>query len=208
MQPEGQLIPAAEVNALVTLEAIVQDFANGLIAADHRRPQAVDAASGALAKPGIGPLPDAEALRLIARELELAAHSTYAGSISLDVPYPDAPDQTCSLCIGAAPAWALAAEVRMLRYVSEDGRLNDNILAHHRAAVAGCVRLAASPLGASKAVIIYGFDDRQWPLDPAIDGFERLARAKVELGPRCEAKFDGLWHPVYARGRAFGWTIA
>ena len=192
---------------MIPLEQFIQDFANAVIAADHTRPQTVDPETGALAKPGIGPLPDAEALRLIARELELAVPSAFAGSISLDVPYPDAPDQTCSLCIGAAPEWAFAAEVRMLRYVSEDGRLNDNILAHHRAAVASCVRLAASPLGASKAVIIYGFDDRQWPLDPAIDGFERLARAKVELGSRCEAKFDNLWHPVYARGRAFGWTI-
>ena len=175
-----------------------------MIAADHTRPQAADAAS---ARPGIGTLPEADALRLIARELELATPATYGGSIALDVPYPDAPDRTCTLCIGVAPNWTLAAEVRLLRYVSEDGRLAGNILAHHRAAVASCVRLAASPLGESKAIIIYGFDDRQWPLDPAIDGFERLARAKVELGPRCEARFDTLWHPVYARGRAFGWSI-
>ncbi len=189
---------------MTSLEQFVQDFANAVIAADHTRPQAADAAS---ARPGIGTLPESEALRLIARELELATPATYGGSLAPDVPYPDAPNRTCSLCIGNAPNWTLAAEVRMLRYVSEDGSLAGNILAHHRAAVASCVRLAASPLGESKAIIIYGFDDRQWPLDPAIDGFERLARAKVALGPRCEAKFDNLWHPVYARGRAFGWNI-
>ena len=193
---------------MIPLEQFIQDFANAVIAADHTRPQTVDPETGALSRPGIGPLPDAEALGLVAQELELAAPSTYGGPIALDVPYPDSPDRTCSLCIGAAPNWTLAAEVRRLRYVGEDGRLTGNILAHHRAAVASCIRLAASPLGASKAVIIYGFDDRQWPLDPAIDGFERLARAKVELGSRCEAKFDNLWHPVYARGRVFGWTIA
>ena len=189
---------------MTSLEQFVQDFANAVVAADHTRPQAVDATS---ARPGIGTLPEAEALRLIARELGLAVDSPYSGRISLDVPYPDAPDQTCSLCIGRQPHWTLAAEVRMLRYVNEDGTLAGNILAHHRAAVAACVKLAASPLGENKAIVIYGFDDRQWPLDPAIDGFERLARAKVELGPRCEAKFDNLWHPVYARGRAFGWSI-
>ena len=193
---------------MIPLEQFVLHFANAVIAADHTRPQTVDPETGALAKPGIGPLPTRRRFASLPWNWSWQSLSAYAGSISLDVPYPDAPDQTCSLCIGAAPEWAFAAEVRMLRYVSEDGRLNDNILAHHRAAVASCVRLAASPLGASKAVIIYGFDDRQWPLDPAIDGFERLARAKVELGSRCEAKFDNLWHPVYARGRAFGWTIA
>lgn len=189
---------------MTLLEQFVQDFANAVIAADHTRPQAADAAS---ARPGIGTLPEAEALRLIASELEQSAPSRYGGRISLDVPYPDAPDRTCTLCIGVAPNWTLAAEVRLLRYVSEDGRLAGNILAHHRAAVASCVSLAASPLGESKAIVIYGYDDRQWPLDPAIDGFERLARAKVALGPRCEARFDTLWHPVYARGRAFGWSI-
>ena len=194
----------SEANAVTSLEQFIQDFANAVIAADHTRPQPADATS---ARPGIGTLPEAEALRLIASELEQSAPSRYGGRISLDVPYPDAPDHTCSLCIGGPSKWILAAEVRLLRYVSEDGRLSGNILAHHRAAVDACVKLAASPLGESKAVIIYGFDDRQWPLDPAIDGFERLARAKVELGARCEAKFDNLWHPVYARGRAFGWSI-
>ncbi len=189
---------------MAPLQQFVQDFANAVIAADHTRPKAEDAA---LSRPGIGTLPEEEALRLIARELELADPATYAGRIALDVPYPGSDDHKCSLCVGVAPDWALAAEVRLLRYVGEDGRLSGNILAHHRAAVASCVSLAASPLGESKAIVIYGFDDRQWPLDPAIDGFERLARAKVELGPRCEAPFDTLWHPVYARGRAFGWAI-
>ena len=197
----------SEANIVTSLEAFIQVFADAVIAADHTRPQAIDPETGALARPGIGPLSDAEALGLIAKELELADPSTYGGSIALDVPYPDSPDRTCTLCVGAAPNWTLAAEVRRLRLVSEDGRLTGNILASHRAAVASCVELAASPLGVNKAVIIYGFDDPQWPLDPAIDGFERLARAKVELGSRCVAKFDTLWHPVYARGRAFGWSI-
>ena len=190
---------------MIPLEQFVQHFANAVIAADHTRPKAADAV---LSRPGIGTLPEADALHLIAGELELAEPATYAGRIALDVSYPDSPDRTCSICVGAAPDWTFAAEVRMLRLVREDGRLTGNILAHHRAAVAACVDLANSPLCKSKAVIIYGFDDPQWPLDPAIDAFERMARAKVELGPRCEAKFDTLWHPVYARGRAFGWSIA
>ena len=189
---------------MAPLEQFVQDFANAVIAADHTRPKAVDAV---LLRPGIGTLPEADALRLIARELEQADPETYAGRIAFDVPYPGSDDHKCSLCVGVAPDWALAAEVRMLRHVSEDGRLAGNILATHRSAVAACVELSNSPLSESKAVIVYGFDDSQWPLDPAIDAFERMARAKVKLGERCSAPFDTLWHPVYARGRAFGWSI-
>ncbi len=189
---------------MTSLEQFIRDFANAVIAADHTRPKAVDAV---LLRPGIGTLPEADALRLIALELAQADPETYAGRIALDVPYPDSPGRTCSLCIGSPPVWTFVAEVRMLRYVDEEGRLSDNILASHRSAVAGCVDLANSTLGESKAVIVYGFDDSQWPLDPAIDAFERMARAKVKLGERCSAPFDTLWHPVYARGRAFGWSI-
>ena len=194
----------SEANAVTSLEQFIQDFANAVIAADHTRPKAADAV---LSRPGIGTLPEAEALHLIAQQLELADPATYADRIALDVPYPGSPGRNCSLSIGSPPVWTFSAEVRMLRYVDEEGRLSDNILARHRSAVAGCVDLANSTLGESKAVIVYGFDDSQWPLDPAIDAFERMARAKVKLGERCSAPFDTLWHPVYARGRAFGWAI-
>jgi hypothetical protein len=58
-----------------------------------------------------------------------------------------------------------------------------------------------------KATLIYGFDHDDWPLDPAIDAFEQLARRRVELAGRIMARFDGLVHPVHARGRVFGWEI-
>ena len=192
---------------MAQLEGLVQDFSDGLIAADLKRPQAVDAGSGALSKPGIGPHPEAEAVSLIARELELAVPSAYAGRISVGVPYPDAPGEKCDLCVGTPPDWTWAVEVKMLRFVSEDGKLNDNILMHHRSAVADCLNLGNSSLGENKAVIIYGFDNQQWPMDSAIDAFEKLARAKVRLGPRHVVDFDGLMHPVYARGHVFGWGI-
>jgi hypothetical protein len=196
-----------EVNTLVQLQGFVQDFTTGLIAADLRRPQAVDTRSGTLFKPGIGPHSEADAISLIANELELAVPSVYAGRISLGVPYPDAPGQKCDLCIGSQPNWAWAVEVMMLRYLGDDGKLSDNILMQHRRAVTDCVKLAKSPLGERKALLIYGFDHVQWPLDPAIDGFETLAGAKVGLGSRHVVAFDRLMHPIHARGRVFAWGI-
>ena len=192
---------------MLQLEGFVQDFAAGLIAADYKRPQAVDVGSGTLFKPGIGPHSEAEAVSLIAKELELADPSVYADRISLDVPYPDAPSQMCDLCIGGQPNWAWAVEVQMLRFMGEDGKLDGNILRHHRSAVTDCLTLGNSPLGERKAVIIYGFDHEQWPLDPAIDAFEKFAAAKVVLGSRHVAAFDSLMHPIYARGRVFAWDI-
>lgn len=54
----------------------------------------------------------------------------------------------------------------------------------------------------------YGFDHDEWPLDPAIEAFETLASAVVELGPRNVASFEGLIHPIHERGRVFAWEIS
>jgi hypothetical protein len=39
----------------------------------------------------------------------------------------------------------------------------------------------------------------------AIEAFELLARAKVELGPRASAAYADLVRPVHRAGRVFGW---
>ena len=44
-------------------------------------------------------------------------------------------------------------------------------------------------------------------MDPAIEAFELLARAKVSLGERSESAFYDLVYPVHQRGRVFGWEV-
>jgi len=44
-------------------------------------------------------------------------------------------------------------------------------------------------------------------MDPAIDAFETLARNNGPLGPKNEAEYDNLVHPVHERGRVFGWEL-
>lgn len=192
---------------MVRLEEFVQHFTDGLIEADCKRPQANDTASGALSKPGIGPFAEDHAVNLIVKELELAVPSKYAGRIAVGVPYPDAPERKCDLCIGTQPDWEWAVQVKMLRYVGEDGQLSDSILRHHRSAVRECLELANSSLGENKALLIYGFEHEHWPLDPAIDAFEKFAQKSVPLGSRHVGDFDGLMHPIYSLGRVFSWAL-
>ncbi|WP_423922981.1 hypothetical protein [Candidatus Poriferisodalis sp.] len=45
------------------------------------------------------------------------------------------------------------------------------------------------------------------PLIDAIDAFETLACQRAELGPRNEAGFEGLIHPVHASGCVCSWEI-
>jgi hypothetical protein len=104
--------------------------------------------------------------------------------------------------------------VKLLRLLGDNGKLNDNMLMHilspypqHRSALTDCAKLVGSSLGARKMVLIYAFDAEGYPTKLAVDAFERLAARVVRLGPRHEAPFAGLVHPVHASGRVLGWEL-
>jgi hypothetical protein len=161
---------------------------------------------------GIGPHSEAQTITLVGTELELLVPSSYAGKLRYGVPYPEAPRQKCDLCLGSTGKYDWAIEVKMLRILGDNGKANDNILMHilspypaHRSALTDCDKLVRSSLGRSKAILIYGYDAKEWPLEPAIDAFEALAASRVRLGPRHAAKFGGLIHPAHSSGEVFAW---
>lgn len=199
---------------MANLESIVAEFAAGLKLADSRRPQAVNAGSGLPYSPGIGPHTEAQTIRLVVDELRNADATRYAGQFSLEVPYPAAPGSKCDLCLGTPPEWQWAVEIKMLRLMGDNGKPNDNILMHllspypeHRSALTDCTKLLGSGLRGRKAILIYGYDYDQWPMIPAIEAFELLARSRVSLSQRSSAPVDGLIHPVHSRGSVFAWEI-
>lgn len=98
--------------------------------------------------------------------------------------------------------------------MGDNGKPNDNILMHilspypqHRSAVTDGPKLRGSGLVGKKALVIYGYEYPGWPLEPTISAFEILGGRVAELGPRAEASFSGLIHPVHERGAVFGWAI-
>ena len=102
----------------------------------------------------------------------------------------------------------------MLRLMGDNGKPNDNMLSHilspyptFRSALTDCTKLATSKLQGRRAVLIYGFDYTDLPMDPAIEAFELLAAARVRLGQRVVAGYSELVHPVHQAGRVFGWEI-
>lgn len=139
------------------------------------------------------------------------AHAAYA----LDVPYPGASRQRCDWCLGSAPTWDWVIEVKMLRMFGDNGKLNDNMLMHvlspypdHRSALAGCQKLVRSGLPGRKAIVVFGYDYTDWPMDPAIEAFETLVSERVALGDKHAAAYDNLVHPVHQRGRVFAWEVS
>jgi len=78
----------------------------------------------------------------------------------------------------------------------------------HRSTLTDCQKLAESDFPGEKAILIYGFDQYEWSLGPAIHAFEILARQKFRLTDRNVAQFDNLVHPVHSHGRVFSWQIS
>ena len=191
------------------VKTIVRDFASGLRMADEKRPQAKSY------RPGIGPHTEKETIQLAVAALLAVPSSPYNGRVSLEVPYPNSPRAKCDVCLGLSPDWQWVIEIKMLRLMGDNGKPNDNMLMHilspypgHRSAVTDCEKLLTSGLRGRKAVVIYGYDYDSWPMDPAIEAFEVLARSRVSLSNPVVAEVSGLAHPVHQRGRVFGWEIA
>src|SRR5262245_19073652 len=104
------------------------------------------------------------------------------------------------LCIGKAPDWESAIEIKMLRLMADNAKPNDNMLMHilspyavHRSAVTDCPNLArvlqffSAPrahalCAAREDAMVLITPPFQW--DPAIEAFEVLARRLVQLGQR------------------------
>lgn len=179
------------------LRAIVEDLAAGLKEADNKSPQAVNIRSKQAFQAGIGPHTETETIKLIMRELSLLYPERYGGRYATSVPYPEFTRRKCDLCLGRAPDWDWAIEVKMLRFLGDNGKLNDNILMHvlspypeHRSALTDCDKLLKTKLSGNKAIIIYGFDHDAWSLDPAIEAFEVLAKQKGSIRRAADCKFQ------------------
>jgi hypothetical protein len=100
----------------------------------------------------------------------------------------------------------------LLRILGDNGKPNDNMLMHilspypqHRSAVTDCEKLRAAKFPGRSAILIFGYAYQGWPLEPAIDAFEHMARGKGNLGERHEAQFANLCHPVHHAGAVFVW---
>jgi hypothetical protein len=203
----------AETRFPLELQQLIDDVAISIKSIDARRPQAANARTGAVYQPGIGPHPETKAVGLIVTELQSLFAARYAGVMQTNISFPNG-RQKCDLCVGASPSWDWAIEIKMLRLMGDNGKPNDNMLMHilspyagDRSALTDCVKLLESGLAGRKAVVIYGFDYPNLPMDPAVEAFETLARRWVALGPRHVAHYADLVHPVHAAGRVFGWEV-
>jgi hypothetical protein len=190
------------------MDDFVRSFARGMKVADGLALQAASARSGKLYQPGIGPHTEPQTIRLaLANSGDPILESAFR-----EVTYPATPQYKCDVVMPAPNAWAI--EVKMLRLMGDNGKLNDNALMHvlspysaHRSAVTDCPKLLGSGLDRRKGIVIFGYDHKEWPMDPVIEAFEILASRSAEMARSKPAAIADLIHPVHRAGRVFGWEI-
>src|SRR5262245_38424667 len=106
---------------MLELSVIVADIGAAIKQIDARKPQAANVRSGAFYQPGIGPHPETQAVALIVADLRQAHPDRYAARLATAVRYPQS-KQTCDLCIGKAPDWEWAIEIKMLRLMGDNAK--------------------------------------------------------------------------------------
>ena len=192
------------------LEKIVNDVAAAFTRADNNKPIWVSR-TGRQYQAGIGPHAEDAAVALMLIELRQIDpdRSLACGQF---VPYPHAPRQKCDLWIGDPLAWV--AEIKMARFKGDNGKQDDTALKDllspyeaDRSALTDTVKLARSDFPCRKALLIYGFEFEDRPLEPVVLALETLARQRANLGARRQAEMGSLVHPVHSAGAVFGWEI-
>lgn len=197
----------------LALDDFVKTFARATGTADSRRPTAINQRTKVPFQPGIGPHSEDDTVSLVMQELVAENPDSFAPH-ALREPYPDVKRRRCDLCLGTRPHWDWAIEVKLLRFLGDNGKSNDNILMHllspypaHRSALTDCEKLAITAIPGRKAILVIGYDSAEWPLRPAVEAFEILASRRVALSERCEAVFSDLIHPVHRSGSVFAWEL-
>lgn len=192
------------------LERFVDDVAAAFTMADGARPVWVSR-TGRQYQAGLGPHAEDAAVALMLAELrKIDPYSSLACGQFL--PYPDAPRQKCDLWVGEPVEWAV--EIKMARFKGDNGKPDDTALKDllspyesDRSALTDTVKLARSGFPGRRAMLIYGFEFDDRPLEPAIAAFEILAGERVKLGACHRAAMGPLVHPVHSKGAVFGWEI-
>jgi hypothetical protein len=194
----------------VELDRFVVDVAAAFTVADGARPVWVSRA-GRRYQAGLGPHAEDAAVALMLSTLRTIDpyRSLSCGQF---LPYPDAPRQKCDLWLGEPVEWTV--EIKMARFKGDNGKPDDTALKDllspyesDRSALTDTAKLARSGFPGRKAMLIYGFEFPDRPLEPAIAAFEILARERVNLGARHQAAMGPLVHPVHSVGHVFAWEI-
>ena len=80
--------------------------------------------------------------------------------------------------------------------------LDNKLYVQSGSALTDCTKLISAGFTSRTAMLIYGYEYLEWPMEPAIESFETLASQYLTLGVRSQSDVEGLVHPIHRNGRA------
>jgi hypothetical protein len=187
---------ASEMN--MTLEAVVENFADALVSIDTSRVPFRKFLSG------VGPYGEPQLLSLVATRLNSLVHCEA----------PVCTKRTPDLLLPGE--WAI--ECKIARPFGDNGKPAENWsvnLLHpyegNTSLLGDCLKLRSLVLNERKAVIVIGYEHTppQISLTPLLAGFEVVAREvlHIRLSERVQATRFGLVHPVHQQLSVTGWEV-
>ena len=112
----------------------------------------------------------------------------------------------------------VAIEIKLARPYGDNGkpaeRWSENLLYPYpgnTSSIGDCLKLLGSGFTERKAIVVIGYEHSppNIPLEPAVRGFELLARDvfRLHLSDRVEVLVTGLVHPSHQRVTIYAWEV-
>ena len=191
------------------LQNFVKDFAKSMEVVDKILPPAKNARSGEEYEKGIGPYQEKLLIEHVVSNMKQENAELYK-STELEVKYPN-DRKRCDVVLNND----LFIEVKAVRKMRNNG-VHEEFLVNHilspyeadKSFLTDTKKLLDSSFNGHKAVVMYGYDYPDFPIDLILGCFELLAEKYFcKLTEQYEHSFDGLIHPIHKKGKVKGYLL-
>ena len=191
------------------LKNFVKDFAKSMEVVDKILPPAKNARSGEEYEKGIGPYQEKLLIEHVVSNMKQENAELYK-STDLEVKYPN-DRKRCDVVLNNN----LFIEVKAVRKMRNNG-VHEEFLVNHilspyeadKSFLTDTKKLLDSSFNGQKAVVMYGYDYPNFPIDLILGCFELLAEKYFcKLTGQYEHSFDGLIHPIHKKGKVKGYLL-
>ena len=191
------------------LKNFVEDFAKSMEVMDKVLPPAVNVRTKEEYEKGIGPYQETLLIAHVVGNMVSNNQELYS-NVKLEVKYPKQRGR-CDVVINDN----LFIEVKALRKMRNNGTQEEFLVNHilspyanDRSFLTDTKKLLDSGFEGEKAVVFYGYDYDEAPLDILVGCYELIAnRYFCKFKEQHEQSFEGLIHPVHKRGKVKGYLL-
>ena len=195
---------------LKQLEIFVEDFASSMERIDKFVPPAKNPRTGEEYDRGIGPYQEKLLIEHIVRDLKKNNFARYE-NLETEVKYPK-DRKKCDIVLNQN----LFIEAKAVRKMRNNGTHEELLINHilspyeaDKSFLTDTKKLLHSGFEGDKAVLMYGYDYEEFPIDIILGCFELLAENYFcKIIENYECSFGDLVHPIHKKGKVKGYLIS